>query len=242
MPAYTQRQTNVRPRERACALAAVVLVQLALGAALLSGFRVEVASSAEAVERLIAIALPKAPPPPPPPPPVRTVHKVAHRAAAAPKAQPAPLGGSPGPKPAHAPPSVTPLVALRPNAAPSGGGRGTGPALGSGAGGGTGGQGYGADEGGADEQQIAGEILPSDYPSHLGYVGSRNVSVAFTVRVNGRVTGCRITRSSGIPELDVLTCRLIEQRYRYRPSTDRYGRPVPVEVDLDFEWTAPRLR
>ena len=243
MPAYAQRQTNVRPRERAVALAAVVLVQLAFGAALLSGFRVPVASSAEVVERLIAIALPKAPPPPPPPPPIRTVHKAAHRVAAAPKAQPSPLGGSPGPKPAHAPPSVTPVVAIRPNAAPSGGGTGTGPALGSGAGGGAGGQGYGADEGGTDLEHIAGEILPSDYPKHLGNAGvGGRVTVTFTVQVNGRATGCRVTRSSGIPELDALTCRLIEQRFRFRPATDRFGRPIPEEVDLDQDWIAPRLR
>jgi protein TonB len=240
MPAYSDRQTTIRPRERAYALAAVVAVQAALGFALLTGLRVPVTRTADAVQKLIDIALPK-PPPPPKPVPILTERKVAHRASSAPKAEPKPLGGSPGPHPAHAPPSVTPVVAVRPTVAPSGGGTGTGPALGSGAGGGTGGQGYGADEGGTDLEHIAGEILPSDYPPSLGRAGvGGRVSVTFTVEVNGRVTGCHVTRSSRVPELDALTCRIIEQRFRFRPSMDRYGRPYADEVDWDHDWIPPR--
>src|SRR5438132_11824525 len=117
MPAYAQRRRMVRPRERAFALAAVAAVQLAFGLALLSGFRVHVTATADVVQRLIEVALPK-PPPPPPPPPVKVERKAAHRVAAAPKAEPKPLGGSPGPQPAHAPPSVAPVVAVHPTVAP----------------------------------------------------------------------------------------------------------------------------
>ena len=87
--------------------------------------------------------------------------------------------------------------------------------------------------------QIAGEIRPSDYPRDLRErgIGGR-VGMVFTVGANGRVTSCRITRSSGIPELDALTCRLIQQRFRYRPSTDRYGRPIPDEVEGEHDWIA----
>lgn len=239
MPAYADRQKTIRPRERAYALAAVVAVQAALGFALLTGLRVPVTRPADVVQKLIDIALPKPPPPPVPPP--ATEHKPAHRSSSAPKAEPKPLGGSPGSQPAHAPPSVTPVVAVQPTVAPSGGGAGTGPALGSGAGGGAGGQGYGADEGGTDLEHIAGEILPSDYPPELGRAGvGGRVSVTFTVEVNGRVTGCHVTRSSRVPELDALTCRIIEQRFRFRPSMDRYGRPYADEVDWDHDWIPPR--
>ena len=159
--------------------------------------------------------------------------------APAPKAEPKPPGGSPCPKSAL--PSVTPVVALHPSAPASGGGSGTGPALGVGSGGGTAGQGAGGGAGGTDLELISGEILPSDYPKHLGNAGiGGRVSVTFTVETNGRVTNCRITRSSGIQELDSLTCRLMEQRFRFRPSTDRYGRPIPDEVDWDQDWIAPR--
>ena len=240
MPAYATQQRLVRPRERIAALAAVVLIQLVLALVLLRGLRVEMTRPQDAVERLVDIALAK-PPPPPPLPRVRPPPKPQHHQASAPKAQPDKLGGSPGPTPAHAPPSVTPIVAVKPTAAPSGGGTGTGPALGSGAGGGTGGNGYGADDGGSDLEHISGEIERSDYPPELGRsgVGGR-VSVTLTVEPNGRVSLCRITRSSGASQLDARTCRLMQQRFRFRPSTDRYGRPIRDEVDWDHDWIPPR--
>jgi len=240
MPAYADRRRTVRPRERFYALAAVVAVQLALGFALLQGFRVNVGRTAEAVQKLVEIALPK-PPPPPVPPPAVAEHKTEHHSSSAPKAEPKPIGGSPGPAPAHAPPSVAPVIAIRPSVAPSGGGTGTGPAVGNGAGGGQGGQGYGEDEGGTDLEHIGGEILSSDYPKELGRAGiGGRVTVTFTVQVNGRATGCHVTRSSRVPELDSLTCRIIEQRFRFRPSMDRYGLPYADEVDWDHDWIPPR--
>jgi protein TonB len=236
MPARIGSFGNLGPRERLAALAAVALVQFGLALALLSGLRVQVVQQPDIVERLIEIALPR-----PPPPPVQPVRET-RREKPAPKAEPAKLGGSPGPKPAHAPPSVVPIVAVQPSAAPSGGGVGTGPALGSGAGGGAGGNGYGdSGEGGTDLEQIAGAILPSDYPRRLRDAGiGGRVEFDFTVGPNGRVGRCAITRSSGVPELDALTCRLVQQRFVYRPSTDRYGRPIADEVEGEHEWIAGR--
>ena len=223
-----------RPRERLYALAAVVAVQLCLGFALLTGLRVDIRRSSETVLQLIAVTLSKPPPPPlvqPPPAPKP-------RPQSAPKAAPDKSGGSPGPQPAHAPPSVAPVVALKPSAAPSGGGSGTGPAIGSGAGGGVGGNGYGAGEGGGtDLEQIAGEITPRDYPRNLRERGIGGVvGISFRVEPSGLVSRCTVTQSSGVPELDALTCRLIVQRFRYRPSTDRYGRPIADTVDGEHEW------
>lgn len=237
MPAYAQHRQTTRPRERAYALAAVVVVQVAIGFALLTGLKVPVTRSAEVVQQLISIALPRTPPPVPPPT-VRPEPKPQHKQSAAPKAEPAPPGGSPGPRPAHAPPSVAPVVAVRPTAPPSGGGTGTGPALGSDSGGGAGGTGHGDTGGGGTElEQIAGEITPRDYPRRLGNAGvGGRVGLLFTVGVNGRVTRCVVTRSSGVPELDALTCRLIMQRFLFRPGTDRYGRPVSDEVEGEHIW------
>lgn len=228
----------MRLRERMTALAAVAIVQAGLAVALLTGLRVDVTHPGEIVERIIDVTLQK---PPPPPPPVLPPPRPQHHQAAAPKAAPDRLGGSPGPQPAHAPPSVTPIVPVKPSAAPSGGGTGTGPALGSGAGGGTGGNGYGADEGGTDLEHISGDIEQSDYPRDLGRAGvGGRVSVTLTVEPTGRVSACRLIRSSGISELDSLTCRLMLQRFRFRPSTDRYGRPIRDEVDWDHDWIPPR--
>lgn len=210
-------------------------MQVALGLALFSGLKVSIARPNEAVQRLIEIELPR------PVQPVRIAkvrrHRLIRASAAAPKGEHKPLGGSPGPVKSRAPPSVTPVVALRPATARSGGGTGSGSGSSAGAGGGAGGQGSGGDEGGSDLELISGEILPSDYPRELGNQGiGGRVSVTFTVQVSGRATGCRVTRSSGIPRLDSLTCRIIEQRFRFRPSTDRYGRPVADEVDWDHDW------
>ena len=226
-----------RPRERAYALTAVVLVQTGIAIVLLSGFHVDVSRPADLVQRLIQVTLPKVPPPQA----SRPSPRPQHHQASAPKAAPVKLGGSPGRKPAHAPPSVTPIVAAKASAPPSGGGSGSGPAVGAGAGGGAGGNGTGDDEGGTDLEQIAGEITPGDYPQNLrdAGVGGR-VAFVFTVEPNGRVGRCTITRSSGVPELDALTCRLIQQRFVYRPSTDRFGRPIEDEVEGEHDWIATR--
>jgi protein TonB len=238
MPAYASHRGIVRPRERVTALAAVVLVQAALAFVLLSGLRVDIRRPVDVVQRLIEITLAK---PPPPAPPVEPRRQTEKRQSAAPKARPEKLGGSPGPKPAHAPPSVTPVIAVQPSAAPSGGGSGTGPASGAGAGGGSGGEGYGAGGGGSDLEQIAGEITPRDYPRRLAGAGVGGVvGILFRVEPTGLVSRCSITRSSGVPELDALTCRLIVQRFRYRPSTDRYGRPIADNVEGEHEWIPHR--
>jgi protein TonB len=225
----------VRPRERAFALAAVALVQVGLAIILFSGFHVDVTRPGEMIQRLVEVTLTK---PPPPPVPIHRPKPQRHQAAA-PKAEPAKPGGSPGSRSEHAPPSVTPVVAVKPTAAPSGGGTGAGPALGSGTGGGTGGNGYGSDEGGTDLEQIAGEITSRDYPRDLRDAGiGGRVQFTFTVEPNGRVGRCTVIRSSGVPELDALTCRLVQRRFVYRPSTDRDGRPIQDEVDGEHDWVA----
>ena len=233
---------TMRPRERLAAFVAVAVVQTVLGLILLDGLRVDVGGSAEAVQRLIDIALPRTPPPPVPPPvQPKPKAKLQHGAPSAPKALPKPMGGSPGPRPSHATPAPTPVVAVHPTSPASGGGSGTGPAFGSGAGGGAGGQGYGGagDGSGTDLVQIAGAIGQSDYPRDLRErgIGGR-VEFTFTVEPNGRVGRCSVTRSSGVAELDALTCRLVQQRFVYRPSTDRYGRPIEDEVDGVYDWVA----
>lgn len=242
MPAQAHGFGKIGLGERLTALAAVSVIQLGLALALLIGFRVQISRPADVVERLIEVALPKAPPPTVRIPQARP--KAARRPSSAPKAEPDKIGGSPGPQPARAPPVVSPIVTIQPTAPSPGGGSRTGPALGSGAGGGAGGTGYGDSgegEGGTDLEQIAGAILPSDYPRRLreNGIGGR-VEFAFTVGTNGRVTRCIVTRSSGVPELDALTCRLVQQRFRYRPSTDRYGRPISDEVEGEHIWVAGR--
>lgn len=227
----------MRPRERLLALAAVTLIQGGLILGLLSGFRVDVGRTRDSVERLIDISLVQPPPPrvriPPPKPVVRQ-----HRAEAAPKAQPTPLGGSPGPRPAPAIAAPAPIVAVHPAAPASGGGSGAGPAVGNGNGGGAGGRSDADDDAGTESVQISGEIVPTDYPKELGKSGiGGHVGIDFIVGTTGRVTRCRVTRSSGVPQLDALTCRLILERFRFRPATDSRGRPVEDEIEGVHVWS-----
>jgi periplasmic protein TonB len=237
----------VPPRQRLVALATAAVVQLGLVLALVSGLNVTVARMKDTAQQLIEVALPQLPKPPPPKVPEQLPRpKPEAQQESAPKTAPAPLGGSPGAARASESPAAVSIVPIRAAPVPApGGGTGTGPAVGSGSGGGTGGVGTGSggggDGGGTELEQIGGDIFPSDYPKRLGNAGIGGlVGVIFRVEVNGRASRCRVLRSSGIPELDTLTCRLIEQRFRFRPSTDSFGRPIADEVEYDHEWTVNR--
>ncbi len=229
-----------RGDERLPAIIAVIIVHLALGFALVRGLAVQFLPPAAPLTRLIELSLPPVPPPPtfvPQPKPAKS------RAAAAP-ALLAPKGGPQGsaklktlaPDVTRSPITTTPAP---------GGGAGSGTAIGSGAGGGTGGNGNGdgagGDDGGGELEQIAGSITNRDYPRALGQAGiGGTVELTFMVEVTGRVGRCTVTRSSGSPELDQLTCQLVQQRFRFRPATDRNGRPVAEEVDLEHVWETRR--
>ncbi|HEV2817604.1 MAG TPA: energy transducer TonB [Allosphingosinicella sp.] len=156
-----------------------------------------------------------APPPtilPPPPPPVVTADKA--------DTGPDPMAGSAD---IVGPGSGSGGI----GEGPGSGGRGTGP----------GGDGDGGGDGFTPPRRIRGSIRDSDYPRALGDNGiGGTVSVIYTVETDGSATHCTITRSSGSPELDDHTCRLIEQRFHFRPSHDRAGRPVRSRIVQDHYW------
>ena len=226
--------------QRGPALLLVALVHVGLALALLSGLHVPITRPQELITRIVDITLP------PPPPPVVDIPKPVPKpkAAAAAVALPAPRGGPKGPSPVkQSAPTVTRVPFPVPQPVPvAGGGQGSGTASGAGAGGGTGGngEGSGGDDGGTDLEQVAGDISMRDSPRDLGRKGiGGRVFFTIVVGADGRVHGCRVTRSSGVPELDQLTCRLVSARFRYRPSTDRNGRPIADEVDGEQDWIAP---
>lgn len=117
---------------------------------------------------------------------------------------------------------------------------------GTGAGGvgvGTGAGGSGDGDGAGDPDQtpprwLRGEIRDADIPDALAEngVGGR-VTVLYRVEPNGRVSECDIVRSSGTPELDLLTCRLIRERFRFRPSLSGAGKPVAAWIEENHAWT-----
>jgi len=86
--------------------------------------------------------------------------------------------------------------------------------------------------------KTAGEINQRDYPK--GQPRRRGVEekvvAYYTVRPNGRVTNCRIVQSSGNALLDQSTCRLIEERFRYRPARNSAGQAVADETGWQQVW------
>lgn len=120
------------------------------------------------------------------------------------------------------------------------------PGPGTGAGGqgdGTGSGGYGDGEGSGDlpPRQIKGRLKFGDVPAELRdrRIGG-TVSVRYDVEVDGSVGACTVTGSSGNAELDRLTCALIRERFRFKPSRDRDGRPVRAAIEEDHSWTYDR--
>jgi periplasmic protein TonB len=116
-----------------------------------------------------------------------------------------------------------------------GDGTGSGARGGGAGGGGAGGAGDG--RGYSPPRLLRGRIRDSDYPRELGEQGIGGVvGIRYTVEPDGRATDCKITRTSGSALLDAVTCRLIEQRFRFDPSRDRAGRPVRSQMENNHEW------
>lgn len=185
------------------------------------------------------------PPPQPPPSP-----EAARRMSAHPAGESAPAGAGRRASPVEAPPVrlvVTPPRDAAIHAGSDSGQLAGANATGTGSGAGGAGDGTGAGSGGdgdgggggTDPDWIGGKIRNSDYPraAQAAQAGG-TTETALTVSAEGRVTACRVTRSSGNRELDETTCRLAAQRFRFRPARDAAGRAVAGEVDYDQEWHA----
>ena len=173
-------------------------------------------------------------PPPPPPPP-------ASKPAAAAAAPPS-RGASKAPSPVNPPrPLPTPTPAQPAIDAGSQFATGAGSAAGSGAG--QGGQGSGTGRGGSGGRavtppvHIAGALSNADYArAGLPRGAQGTVVIGFRVRADGGVDGCHTVRSSGYAAIDQATCRLVEQRFRFRPAQDSAGHPVDYAENTDFTW------
>lgn len=118
-------------------------------------------------------------------------------------------------------------------------GPGTG-AGGIGIGSGSGSAGDGDGDGGIETppRLRRGRLKDSDYPKDLGEGGvSGTVTVRYLVVETGRVETCEIIKSSGNDQLDVTTCRLIRERFRFEPSRDAAGRPVAAYMSESHSWS-----
>ena len=108
-------------------------------------------------------------------------------------------------------------------------------------GGGLGGEGEGSGGGVAvvGPRRISGTLSYRDLPDGvLEDYGTMEVEVVYAVMPNGRATECRAEKSSGSALLDRTACRLIEQRFRFRPARDADGKSVRALVSETHGWFA----
>ncbi|MDX5985633.1 energy transducer TonB [Sphingomonas echinoides] len=226
------------------------LLVVAIGYGLVNGLSVDFRT--KMVEDLKAFVV--APPAPPPKPDVvpapRQAQKHKEGAASPPNLKAKASEVVAPPIVLHAPPPpvvVAPIAGVgaerSAGAAPViGPGTGSG-GQGNGTGSGSGGDGDGGGGGEIPLRLIHGELRYRDLPRPLYEAGvSGTVEMEFDVGVKGRVTGCRITRSSGNAALDAATCQLIIDKLRYRPTRNAAGQPIPDTVVGEQVWTVQRDR
>lgn len=231
-------------RRRIGSALAVAVVHALLGYAFLVGLGVRVPT--RMADGLKVFDVTPAPPPPPAIPPPARMKSARRQGAAAPRnlrsratevvaAQlpvllPPPVVAAPLPGLGEDPSAGASNV-RGPGAGSGGPGNGTGSGM----------AGNGEGAGGRALRWRSGRIKDSDYPrAALAVAASGTVRLRFTVGVTGRVTDCTVTGTSGNADLDETTCRLIRERFRYKPSTDASGRPIPDEVTGEHEWTLYR--
>lgn len=239
--------SRVSTSDRVKAAVIAVSIEALLGVLLVSALGYHVARLPSEDLKLFGVP---APPPPPPPDRVSPPKRAPRRpeAAAAPPNLRAKATPVVAPTPIVPPPTPPPPVTVAPVAeqgpAPSAGATDRrGPGTGAGGernGFGGGGRGNGDGGGGFEREtpprRIGGRLTIHDLPPDLADAGGGTVGVRYTVEADGRVSTCRITNSSGLRDLDALTCQLIQERFRYRPALDGDGRPVRSDLVEDHYW------
>ncbi len=219
-------------QDRAKSLFAVIIIHAVIGYALVSGLGMEMAKTVSAGFKVVNIAAP----PPPEPVPDKQPAKAGEQAAS-PENLKAQATRIVAPEPVVKLDIVSPVVAA-PIAGP-GNDNDAGASDRPGSGFGSGGQGDGFGSGGivSGPRHLSGTITRKDIPRSVWRAGNRgNVVAHFTVGVDGRASECTVRQSSGHPLLDVATCRLIEQRFRFEPARDARGRAVVRPYGWLQEW------
>lgn len=229
---------QISRRQRIVSGGGAVLAVVAVGFGLASGLDLDVVRKVS--EAIAAVAIPAPPPPEPIVPQTVPSDAASGKASAANQhAKAAPVAA---PK-TKLPPIIPPITAapLPGQGNDASAGATPNPGAGSGARGRTDGTGAGGSGngtgGGTKAVWQSGTIRDRDYPAAASRarVGGE-VEVRFTIQPTGRVTGCRVTRSSGDAALDATTCRLIQERFRFRAATDASGDAIASAYGWRQNW------
>lgn len=238
--AYTGQ---VSGRQKLVSGGGALLAVAAVGLGLASGLDLDVVRKAS--DAIAAVALPAPPPPREEVEPARAQNERASgKASAANKHAQAAAVAAPPPK---LPPVTPPIAAAPLPGAGNDASAGATPERGPGSGAGGSGDGTGAGRsgsgtgGGTRAVWRSGAIRDRDYPREASRARSGGeVEVRFTIEASGRVSGCRITRSSGDASLDRTTCELIEQRFRFKPATNAAGEAIASQYGWRQRWWIER--
>lgn len=66
-----------------------------------------------------------------------------------------------------------------------------------------------------------------DFPAEAMHYDQEGASqFLLLIDERGKVAGCHVVRTSGVPVFDVMGCSVIQKRATFRPATDAHGRPV----------------
>jgi protein TonB len=221
--------------------AITLLVEALIGYGLILGFSIDVPGRIEEQLKIFNLAA-KAPPPPLLRIKPKQLHSKKASGAASPKNIKSKATQIVAPRlPPPIPPPV--IAASRPfigDEASTGATQQRGPGTGAGGvgnGTGSGGSGNGEGDGDIGPRWKSGKIKASDFQSGMTTPGTYNVSVIYTVEVDGRATRCSARRSSGNAAFDQTVCRLIEQRYRFRAAEDSDGHPFAAQLVEDHTLT-----
>lgn len=84
-------------------------------------------------------------------------------------------------------------------------------------------------------------VTTDDYPSRALREEREGVTaVAWDITTDGRVANCRVTSSSGSPDLDQAACTNISRRGRYKPALDEAGNPIASTDSRRVRWQMPQ--
>ena len=214
---------SVDPKNRVVAIVLVAVLTVGLGYGLVTGLNISIVK--KIAEKLDVIDVEEPPPPeeePPPPPPDNKLPPpppvVIPPSAFPPVSTNVIRDSVPTPPPPQPPtPIAQPPAPPAPPPAPS--------------------QAAGAKPKGNPARWATND----DYPARAQRE-EREGTTGFRVAVgpDGRVTGCDVTSSSGHPDLDAETCKLVTRRARFDPAQDRGGNPMAGSYANRVRWQIPK--
>ena len=212
-------QPTMTPR-KAVSIGLVVALHVLLGYAFVTGLAFNVVK--KVAQDLKVVDIKDQPPPPeqkPPPPPPQPQQQVPPPPIVAPPPIVQTVTAAPPVASVPTPPPVAPPITVSAPPAPPA------PVI---------------SQAAAAKGNPASWVSSDDYPpAALREERQGRVTIAFTINEQGRIENCRVTQSSGSPDLDETTCRLVTRRGRYAPAKDAAGNPIRQNASLPFRWQIP---